>query len=140
MIDDANKGAQLIRTDSGLVKAGFALAQGTVTCGLTGKKQTFALNSTSSGIGVGPVAVVGQVTFNGAGSVSGSATFSENGTITAAPLSGSYTANSNCTGTAQITLKGFPTSNYSLVVVNSVKEMLLIETDNNAIVSGTMQK
>jgi hypothetical protein len=140
VVDNAKKGSQMIRTDSGLTKAGFALAQGTVVCGLTGKKQTFALNLTGAGIGIGPIAGVGQVTLNGAGSVSGSATFSQNGTVHSASLSGTYTANSNCAGTAQITLSGFPTSNYNLVVVNSGKEMLVIETDSNTIVSGTMQQ
>jgi hypothetical protein len=138
--DNTNKGSQTIRTDHGFVKAGFIQAQGTVTCGLTGKKQTFALNLTGAGLTIGAVAGAGQVILNGSGSVSGTATFSENGTVTSASLSGTYTENSNCTGTAQITLSGFPASNYGFVVVNSGKELLLIETDTNTIVSGTMQQ
>jgi hypothetical protein len=138
--DEANKGAQTIRTDHGFVKTGFIQAQGTVTCGLTGTKQTFALNLTGSALTIGAVAGAGQVTLNGSGGVSGKGTFSENGTVTSASLSGTYTENSNCTGTAQITLSGFPASNYSFVVVNSGKELLLIETDANTTVSGTMQQ
>lgn len=138
--DDSNKGAQMIRTDIGFVKPGFVLAQGTVTCGLTGKKQTFALNLFGTALSVGPVAGAGQVTLNGSGSVSGTATFSENGKLTTANVTGTYTEKSNCTGTAQIKLSGLPTSNYDFIVVNSGMEMLMLETDANTIVSGTMQQ
>src|SRR4029077_4717964 len=43
-IDNGKKGAQIIDPDSGGVAAGFSIAQGTVTCGLTGQKQIFAAN------------------------------------------------------------------------------------------------
>src|ERR1700732_2336003 len=65
--DNTNKGSQTIRTDHGFVKAGFIQAQGTVTCGLTGKKQTFALNLTGAGLTIGAVAGAGQVILNGSG-------------------------------------------------------------------------
>ncbi len=139
VLDAGNKGFQLINNDAGFVLDGFGLAQGTVTCGLTGVKQTFALNLSGTGIGVGPVASVGRITLSGTGTLSGATTFNENGTLHAVSLTGTYTEASNCTGTAQVTLSGFPASNYSFVVVNSGKELLLIETDANTVVSGTMQ-
>lgn len=39
VLDDTHKGAQAIQTDSGHVQAAFVLPEGTVTCGLTGKKR-----------------------------------------------------------------------------------------------------
>jgi hypothetical protein len=139
-MDNSNNGAQTIRTDSGLVKVGSILAEGAVTCGLAGKRQTFAINLIGTGIGVGPVASAGQMTLNGTGGITGNATFSQSGTIHTAALSGTYSANADCTGTAQVTLSGFSSSNYMFVVVSSGKEMLLIETDTNTVVSGTMQQ
>lgn len=107
---------------------------------VNGKKATFALNLTGTVIGTGQVAYVGQVTFDGKGNLSGSLTASLAGTIVTAAITGTYTANSNCTGTAQITPSGYPTADFNSVVVNAGKELLLIETDSNTIVSGIMQQ
>ena len=42
-------------------------------------------------------------------------------------LNGSYTVNSDCAGTASITLSGFPASHWNLVVVNGGQEMMAIK-------------
>lgn len=55
-------------------------------------------------------------------------------------MTGNYTVSADCTGTAQITVSGFPTSNYNLVVVNGGKEVLVIETDANTIVTGNLSQ
>jgi hypothetical protein len=138
VIDNGRKGFEIIRTDTGFAKSGFAEAQGTTPCGLTGKRGIFALNVAGSGNGVGAVAAVGQVTLDGKGTLSGNETFSLNGTIYKPSVTGSYTVNSDCTGTAQITVTGFPTSSYNLIVVNAGRGVLVIETDANTIVTGTL--
>jgi hypothetical protein len=138
--DDGNKGFQLIDTTSGGVAGGFGLAQGGATCGLTGKKATFAANLFGKIVNTGPIAYVGQVILDGEGKVSGSGTFDVNGTIVSAPIKGNYTENSDCTGTVQITPSPSSTLNFNFVVVNSGKEILLIETDANTIVVGSMQQ
>ena len=140
VVDDSNKGAQIISTTSGLVYSGFSLAQGTVTCGLTGKKQTLAANLTGTINGIGQVAAVGQLILDGKGNVSGGGTFSLAGTILPGTISGTYTEGANCTGTTQITPQGLSTLNFSFVVVNGGKEILLIETDSGTTVAGTMQQ
>jgi len=140
VLDDTKKGVQMIRTDSGFVKAGFTLDQGAVTCGATGKKATFAANLTGTINGIGPAAVVGQAILDGKGNISGTGTFSLNGTIVTGSITGTYTENADCTGTAQITPQGFSTLNFNFVVVNVGKEILLIETDSGTTVSGTMQQ
>jgi len=137
-IDDMKKGAQTIRTDSGFVKSGVILGQGAVACGLTGKKQTLAANLFGAINGVGAVAIAGQVILDGKGKVAGAETASLNGM--SASISGTYTENANCTGTAQITPQGFNTTNFNFVVVNGGKEILLIETDAGTTMSGTMQE
>jgi len=140
VLDDAKKGAQVINTDSGAVAQGFTLAQGVVTCGLTGKKATFASNLFGKIVGVGPVAYVAQVILDGKGKVTGSGTFDVNGTIVPAPITGTYTEKGDCTGTLKITPSGLGTTNFTFVVVNVGKEILLLETDSNTIVAGNMQK
>ena len=140
VFDNGNKDLQAVQTDSGRVISGFALAEGAAVCGENGKKQTFAANLRGSVNGVGQVAYVEQVILDGKGNVSGKGTFSLDGTIHKVPITGTYTENADCTGSAQITPQGFSTLNFNFVVVNVGKEILLIETDTNTIVSGTMQQ
>jgi hypothetical protein len=139
VLDNMNKGSQTIRTDSGFVKTGVILAQGAVVCGMTGKKQTFAANLVGAINGIGPVASVSQVILDGKGNVFGNGTLSVNGTITSGPITGTYTENASCNGTAQIT-QGANTANFVFVVVNAGKEILMIQTDTGTTVSGTMQQ
>lgn len=61
VVDNGKKGLQVINTDSGSAPSGFALAQGLVTCGLTGTKQTFAVNLIGKIPNTGPIAYVAQV-------------------------------------------------------------------------------
>ncbi len=139
VFDNGNKGWQGIQTDSGRVNNGFALAEGAAVCGLNGKKETFAANLSGSVNSVGPVAYVEQVILDGKGDVSGNGTFSLDGKIYTVPITGTYTENTDCTGSAQITPQGYSTLNFNFVVVNAGKEILLVETDTGTIVSGNMQ-
>jgi len=52
---------------------------------------------------------------------------------------GTYTINSNCTGTISLTPTGLSPINLEVLVVGSGKELLFVETDNGTIVSGTIQ-
>jgi hypothetical protein len=122
------------------VNTGFALAEGAAVCGENGKKQTFAANLSGSVIGVGPVAYGEQVILDGKGNVSGNGTFSLDGAIYIVPITGTYTENADCTGSAQITPQGLSALNFNFVVVNAGKEILLVETDTGTIVSGNMQQ
>jgi len=140
ILDNANSGMQLIRTDASEVKSGYAVAEGTVTCGLTGKKQSFAANVSGTTLSLTALAYVGQVILDGKGNVSGSGTFNNNGTLATGALTGTYTESSNCTGTMQVTPAGGETSNLSFVVVNGGKELLVIQTDSGSIVSGNAQQ
>ncbi len=140
VVDAANKGLQIIDTISGLVAGGFGLAQGAAICGLTGKKATFAANLFGKIPTKGPIAYVAQVILDGHGIVSGSGTFDVNGTIFTATINGTYTENSDCTGTLQFTPSGSSTLHFNFIVANIGKEILLIETDANSLVVGSMQQ
>jgi hypothetical protein len=142
VLNNGNRSAQVIGTQSGKVASGFAAAQGTVTCGLTGVKKTLASNIFGKYWSTGaPVAYVAQVILNGKGGVSGSGTFDNNGTYTnAATISGTYTETSTCTGTITMTPAGYSTLNFNFVVVNSGKELLVLETDSNTSIGGWLQQ
>jgi len=78
------------------------------------------------------------VILDGKGNVSGTMTVNLNGSVGTAAITGSYTEDANCLGTATIVSSAFGTLNVNFVVVNSGNQLLLIETDANTYVSGTM--
>lgn len=138
ILDQMNKGMQIISTISGTNDVGFGAAEGTVTCGLTGVKKTYAA------LLLGKLTVTNtkadyllQVILNGSGGVSGSGTIDYGGTITTGSFTGTYTESSNCTGTASITLGG-ATLNFNFVVAAAGKELFAIETDSGTSVAGWM--
>ena len=144
VVDNSKKEAQFISTDndnSGFFQSGFVLAQGTAACGMGTTPRGFAANLSGTLVGTGGVGYVGQVILRPNGQVAGSMTLAINGVVTQnANITGTYTENSDCTGTAAVTPKGFSTMNFSFVAVNSGTELLLVETDSNAVISGTMQQ
>jgi hypothetical protein len=141
VFNDSNKGAFLIRTDADHVQSGVAVAQGTATCTNAGVKHTYSMELTGSWISTGQVAMVGQLVLNGKGTISGAATLSLYGTIVNnVSVTGTYSIDSNCTGTMQITPSGESAINLALVIVNADKEMVAVETDTNTIVSGILQE
>ena len=140
-LNNGKKGAFLIQTDGNHVQSSTALAMGTATCTDLGVKHSYSMQLTGTVISIGQVAIGGELALNGTGSIKGTATLSLNGTIdNALPVSGTYTINSDCTGTAQITPQGMSPINLSLLVVSADKQIMAIETDNNTIVSGMLQE
>ena len=140
VLHNGKKSMEIINSTSGELEWGFAVAQGTVTCGLSGKKETFAANL--FGINQVPdrVATVGQVILNGNGNLSGSFTQSEEGTISSYTVTGSYTEKADCTGTVTVTLPNALQAHFNSVRVNSGKELLVIATDPGQSFNGTLQK
>jgi len=113
--------------------------QGQVTCGLGTSNRTFAVNLSGTVVGTGPIGYTGQLILSATGSVTGTMTLNVNGTVTnKVNVRGTYTEGSNCMGTAAITA-GTSKMNFDFVVVNSGKELLMLETDTNTVVSGNAQ-
>jgi len=140
-LNNGNKGAFLIQTDSNHVQSSTAVAQGTVTCTNLGVKKTYSTQLTGLLVSTGQVAMSGQLILNGTGKISGTATLSVNGSIiNSAPVTGSYQINSDCSGTAQIIPQGLSGINVTLLVLNADKEIMAIETDANSVVSGMLQQ
>jgi hypothetical protein len=134
-----------------LLSEGFAVKQGSPTCTNAGVKGSFGFETTgvflAGAPAIGAVAFIGElkltVTPSGEGVISGHVASSEDGTfLTFAeePVTGSYTVDRDCRGTATITPKGQPEMHFSFVVVDCGKELLAIETDADTVVSGTLVK
>jgi hypothetical protein len=142
VVDNVKKGAQYIETDDdSSVNSGFLVAEGKVTCGLGTAKRTFAANLTGLKVGTGAVGYVGQLILDDKGNVTGTMTVSIDGTVTTdAAVTGTYTEASNCTGTAAVKPAGFGTLNFDFVVANAGKELLMVETDSDTVVSGNAQE
>jgi hypothetical protein len=134
-----------------LVSEGFAVKQGSPSCHIDGVQGRFGLEAAGAYVAgapsIGAVDFIGELKFklnpSGEGEISGHLASSVNGTYQTFAderVTGSYTVDKNCTGTATITPKGLPEMNFSFVVVDCGREMLLVETDANTIVSGTLLK
>ena len=141
VIDSGKTGGQFIQlSNSGgsFEQTGFIEFQGYATCGLLGYTQKYAANLSGKALGFGPIGYVGLVILDGSGNISGSMTVNLNGATASAPITGTYTANADCTGTAAISAPGGPI-HLNFVSVKSGKALLAVETDTNTVVSGTMQ-
>jgi hypothetical protein len=136
---------------TGVTTEGIAFKQGVPTCTNAGVEGGFAFQTTgvllSGAPATGPVAFIGELNLavnpSGAGEISGHIAGSENGailTFAEEPVTGSYTIDADCRGKATIKLKGVPEMHFGLVVVDSGRKMLIIETDVNTVVSGSLSK
>ena len=84
------------------------------------------------------MALGGLATLNGNGNFTGSFTSSHNGEIgTLESDSGSYTVNSDCTGSLSDTTAGL---NFAIVLLNGGAEALGIQTDNGTAVIVDIKK
>jgi hypothetical protein len=126
---------------------GFAVKRRSPTCTNATVMGSFGFETTGLFLAGAPVAgwvaFIGElklmVNSSGEGVISGHVAGSEGDTtLTFAPVTGSYTVDKDCRGTATITPKGRSEMHFSLVVVDGGKEMLAIETDADSVVSGTV--
>lgn len=81
----------------------------------------------------------GKVVSDGAGNLSLQATASQAGTIATGSSTGTYSVNSDCTGTATFT-DSFGSYHLNLVVVDSGREVQFIQTDSGITISGSAKR
>jgi hypothetical protein len=94
---------------------------------------TYMLRGEGTIVGVGPVTVVGWLTYDGKGFVAkNSMTASVNGAISTFAIAGPYTVNSDCSGSFEPSGQ-----HYNFVVSPDGKGVNWIETDPGTVFSGT---
>jgi len=140
VLDNNNKGFQMVFLPTSSVYSGYGVAQDASNCSSQQGMRTFAANLSGMIVGTGEVAVVGSLNIDGSGNITGSGTGYLPTGFWSSSITGTYTRNANCTGTAQITPQGLSTMHFDTVEVNNGKELLLIETDNQSFVTGTFQQ
>ena len=134
------KTIQILDTDKLRTQSGYAISQGTPTCSTAGLKGTYGFQGGSVGL-TNPGSGTGQMVLDGAGNLTGIETASMNGQIfTGIPLTGTYSMNSNCQGTASLIAPGLPTINLALVVASSGQTIVAMETDQMSTLVGSIQK
>jgi hypothetical protein len=87
-----------------------------------------------------PIVAVGLVNFDGDGRLTGIATTSFGGNVGSDSVTGTYTVESNCTGTFSVTFSNGFTINHNLVVVDEGKEIIFIQTDQGTVTTGRFRR
>jgi hypothetical protein len=82
--------------------AGLAPAANARSCSMEGVAGRYGYTTTGTIPSLGAVAAVGHVTLEANGNLTGAQTASFNGAIVPETLSGTYTVNADCTGTATV--------------------------------------
>jgi hypothetical protein len=86
------------------------------------------------------MALVGMSNFDGAGNFSGTDAISLDGTIKKRKITGTYTVDTDCTGTIKIVGSDDITFNGNIVVNDKGNNIDFIDTDANVIFSGVIKK
>jgi hypothetical protein len=95
----------------------------------------------NAGALVGYYSVVGVLTADGVGSVSGTDTISENGTVLSGRLfTGTYSVQANCSGTVTLNYVGQTPVSFSIAVSNSGSQVAFLQLSNGAVAAGTAMR
>jgi hypothetical protein len=101
----ARTGLAVIFTASLLLSTASLAQPAKQVCSLGRSAGNWAFTDNGTVVGIGPRTAVGVFTLDGAGNLkNGVATSSLNGSVAQETFSGTYTVNSDCTGTASITI------------------------------------
>jgi hypothetical protein len=135
------KQIKMVRVDDGTTNLGTAQAQVSKSCSLAGVKGVYGLQGGGAEIGVGPLALGGQIDLRGDGTLSGTQIASVNGSISAKQkLSGAYKVGRGCQGAAVLEVGNQGAIHLNLVVVNGERGILFIQADANTLVSGSLER
>jgi opacity protein-like surface antigen len=85
---------------SAVLLAIIAPAAPAATCSTARAAGTYGVSDSGTVVGIGPRATVSLLTLEVAGNIKAKVTASLNGSVTRSMLSGTYTVNPDCTGTA----------------------------------------
>lgn len=88
---------------------------------------------------LGDIAAVGLVSFNGTGQFQGTDTINSYGTVLNRTVSGTYSVNRNCTLQIVYT-DGVSTAVFNATIVDGAKEIFLIQSSPNALLTGTFKR
>ncbi len=136
-----SKQIKMVQIDDGTTNLGTAQAQVSKSCSLAGVKGVYGLQGGGTEIGVGPLALGGQIDLRGDGTLSGTQIASVNGSIsTKQKISGAYKVGRGCQGAAVLEVGNQGPIHLNLVVVNGERGILFVQADANTLVSGSLER
>ena len=94
----------------------------------------------NNGSEVADLAGAGQLTFDGEGKLVGTETDSTNGQISSVTITGTYTVNVDCTGTATLVNSNGRTDHVNIVLVDNGRQFAFVDTDPGVVLAGTDTK
>jgi len=107
----------------------------------TGLDMVHGSGSQSSRQAFAPVTFLGTLSFTGDGMLSGSFTANGNGhQESAAPLTGAYVVNADCTGSIVVAENDGHESHFAMTIADAGKEVLAIQTDAGLARTFTVKK
>ena len=110
-------------------------------CTLASLNGCYGYSYTGNVEGIGPVAAVGPINFDGAGNTSATYSVNVNGTNFQGSFTGTYTVNRDCTGNVTINLPRLGiSSNGRFVIVEHGAEAPFMGTDPGVTVTGVAKK
>lgn len=134
---------------SRILRSGFLVVSTALALGLSAWGQCSNANVTGKyGFASGgldkngnPIRILGYFKADGKGTFKGTETGSDDGTVlTNVPLTGTYSINSDCTGSGTSKLKGQKNTNhFTLAVVSGGKNLQFLSTDAPNVQTGTVQ-
>lgn len=112
-------------------------------CSLKTLKGAFGIKFEGQRIGLGPLASVGRITFDGNGVFTTSEAGTFNGALFQRTFTGPYVVNDDCTGFLDFTstITGPPrTVHGDLVIVNNGQEFFLVDSEENWSANGVAKR
>jgi uncharacterized protein (TIGR03437 family) len=138
-VTDQGVKTEFVQTNSGLVISGEGqqVASGTCTASTADGAYGYATEGWFYPGGIlAAVADAGQYTSDGAGHFSGATTTSYAGTIEPRTLSGTYTTNSDCSGTSTFTDSLGNTAHFRSTISPDGQQIYSIETDAGTVITS----
>jgi hypothetical protein len=86
------------------------------------------------------IGAAGRMTSDGAGNLTGADTYSFDGNVAKRQYTGTYTVESDCTGSVTLTTPNGNSTHFDFVLVNDGKEVSLVQSDSGWIVTGSLKK
>jgi len=131
-------GAVVLQTDQGVGVSGTVLPARS-SCQISDISGSFGFRATGSVVAGGPLSSIGVVTFDGQGNAaSAESRFDGNGYSQVAST-GTLSVNPDCSVTLSLASNADGTlTNYRGVIVNSLKQLVLVRSDDGTAVTGAL--
>jgi hypothetical protein len=140
VVDKKGAGWFFIRTDAGFVASGYTIRLGKDSdqgCSTSTLKGSYRFLATGTRVGVGPIATLAETFFDGSGNRQGTSTTSVNGNISTGTSTGTYTVNSDCTGTQTLVSSGQDV-HLNMIIDSNGAYVFFIRTDPGFVLSGQL--